>query len=803
MLKNYVKIALRNVQRYKGFSLINVIGLALSMAVCLLIILFIRDQKSYDNFHTDGDRMYRIYADYKAPSNRDNRLYAYSPVPLAEILRTETPGIESVIQIRQGFTANVNHRGNSLRLYGFYAEPSFFDFFSFDLTRGNARTALTTPNSVVISTETATRFFGEADPLGQVLTLDEQGDFTITGVLAPQTHPTHLPLDAITSMATLTPASQTHANQADWTWGIAHNYTYVLLEEGATPEMLEARLPGIIKQHFKPLEHSVLHTLRVQAISDINLATFKGNELGLVLPNFVAYFLLGLASVLMLVACFNYMNLTVARALKRAREVGVRKVVGARRSQIVFQFLVETLLVTFLSLALALVLLEWLLPAFNSLWLISFSKTAISVDFAGDAGLYLVLFGFTGFIALAAGLYPAFYLSRFQPATVVKGQSALRRRSGLTIRRGLTVTQLALSLIFMISTMLLYRQSAFMLKADYGFEAEHVINVNLQGVPYDVFRTAAVASPSVAAVSATSYLPGSGTREGIWLGREGMDKPIKGYEYAIDEHLIDNLGLTLLAGRNFSMDFSTDEDRAVILNETALRDLDLGAPREAIGRTITVDDQTEAEVIGVVADFQSNVIVLDVSPVALTYTPDHFFYANVRIHPGDSERALADLEAIWKTFNRPQSLDWGLYTVQLRNSPEMLIFGDFLRIIGLIAGLAIFIACLGLLAMATYSAQIRTKEVGIRKVMGAGVWNVTLLLSREFMALLLVAVVLAVPLAWLLNNAWLEQFANRIDFGAGTLAAGVAAVAVLALVTTCSQTIRAALVNPVESLRYE
>ena len=456
-----------------------------------------------------------------------------------------------------------------------------------------------------------------------------------------------------------------------------------------------------------------------------------------------------------------------------------------------------------LGLALALVLLDWLIPAFNSLWFISFSKTDLVVDFAGDAGLYLVLAGFTVLIEVVAGLYPALYLSRFQPATVVKGQSSLRRRSGLTLRRGLTVAQLTLSLLFMISTMLLYRQSAYMLEADYGFEAEHIINVNLRGVPYDVFRNAAVASPSVVGVSASSYLPAVGTRSGTWLEREGMDEPIKGYGYAIDEEFIDNLGLNLLAGRNFSMDFGTDENRAVILNETALRALGLGKPLDAIGATISLDGNTEAEVIGVVADFQSNLIMLDLSPVVLTYTPGEFFHANVRIHPGEQERAVADLQTIWKTFNRPEPLDWGLYTVQLRNSGEMLLFGDFIGIISLIAGLAIFIACLGLLAMATYSAVIRTKEVGIRKVMGAGVWNVVLLLSREFLALLMVAVVIAVPLAWFINNAWLAGFANRIDFGVGTMAAGVVAVLVLALVTTGSQTIRAALANPVESLRYE
>ena len=351
MLRNYLKIALRNVQRYKGFALINVLGLALSMAVCLLIILFIRDQKSYDDFHANGDRMYRIYSDYKSSSNRDNKIYATSPAVLAEVLRTEVPGVEAAIHLRRGFSGIVSHQGNSLRLFGFYADPSFFDFFSFELAQGNARTALTAPNSVILSPEAATKFFGGADPMGQVLTIPEQGDFTVTGVLAPGNDKTHLPLDAITSMATLTQSAEGRKVLSDWTWNISRSYTYVLLEEGAAPEMLEARFPGIIKRHFEPRNDFVLPGLRVESLSDINLGRFKGNEVGIVLPNIVAYFLLALASVLMLVACFNYVNLTVARALKRAREVGVRKVVGARRSQIVVQFLVETVLVAFLGLA--------------------------------------------------------------------------------------------------------------------------------------------------------------------------------------------------------------------------------------------------------------------------------------------------------------------------------------------------------------------------------------------------------------------------------------------------------------------
>ncbi len=802
MLRNYLKIALRNVQHYKGFALINVLGLALSMAVCLLIILFIRDQKSYDDFHTDKDRTYRIYSDYKAASNPDVKRYATSPASLAEVLRAEVPGVEAAIHLRRGFNGFVNHQGNSLLVYGFYADPSFFDFFSFELAQGDARTALTAPNSVILSPEAATKFFGKTDPMGQVLSIPEQGEFTVTGVLASENYKTHLPLDAITSMATLTQSAEGRALLANWTWNISRSHTYVRLEEGTAPEALAARLPGIIKQHYEPRNDFVLDRLNVEALTDINLGKFKGNEIGVVLPNIVMYLLLALASVLMLVACFNYVNLTVARALKRAREVGVRKVVGARRSQVVFQFLVETVLTAFLGLALALVLLEWLIPAFNSLWFISFSKTDLVVDFAGDAGLYLVLVGFTVLIAVVAGLYPALYLSRFQPATVIKGQSSMRRRSGLTLRRGLTVAQLTLSLLFMISTMLLYRQSAYMLEADYGFEADGIINVNLRGVPYDVFRNAAVASANVVDVSASSYLPGVGTRSSVWIARDGLDEPIQGYGYAIDEHFIDNLGLTLLAGRNFSTDFSTDENRAVILNETALRTLGLGTPLDALNATLTLDGTTEVEVVGVVADFQSNVIMLGSSPVVLTNTPGQFFHANVRF-AGEQERAVADLETIWQGFNRSEPPEWHLYSVQLRTSGEMRLYGDFMDIITLIVGLAIFIACLGLLAMATYSAEVRTKEVGIRKVMGAGVWNVVVLLSREFVALLLVAVAIAVPLAWFVNNAWLAGFANRIDFGVGTLVAGVVVVLVLTLISTGSQTLRAALTNPVESLRYE
>ena len=476
---------------------------------------------------------------------------------------------------------------------------------------------------------------------------------------------------------------------------------------------------------------------------------------------------------------------------------------GARRSHIVFQFLSESILVSLVALALAITFLAWILPRFNSLWFISFSETQIRVDVFQDINTYLIILAFSVVIGILAGLYPALYLSRFLPAKVLKGVLSKAGKTGLVLRKSLVVIQVAFSLIFIVSALVIYNQFQYMINADYGFEPADIVNVQLQDVDFDVFREKISSYPGVAEVSAISNLPMTGSRRDIWMRTEGMDQPEKGYRLSIDYNFIDNLGLSLLAGRGFSPEFGSDEENSVIINETAARRLNLGSSREVIGKSLTLFDDWQVQVIGVVKDFHTNEMVMGMDAIVLDYAPDQFEYANVRIHPGQLATVLPQIDEAWTTLGSVHAVQYQPYTVQIQQAPAMLVFEDFFGIIGIIAGIAVAIALLGLLGIAMFTVERRTKEVGIRKVLGAESSRVTLLLSKDFLVLIGIALIVALPLAWVVNNLWLQQFDFRITLSAVELIVGPVILLSLVVLTIGSQTLRAALKDPIDTLRYE
>lgn len=803
MIRNYLKVALRALWRHRAFTAINVFGLGLGLAVCLLIVLFIRDQRRYDAFHEGADRTYRIYSDFKASINPDANLYAGSPYRLAEIARAELPGVEAAAVLRSGFDGRVRGSGDAaLSFVGLYADPAFFDVFSFRLAAGDAQTALARPMSVVLSAQNAERFFGAADPVGQPFVLEDGRTFTVTGVLADVRYKTHLPLTAIASTASLAQTAEDRAWLDNWETSLRQSFTYVRLAPGTDAAAVEARLPAVIGEHFPPEGEDHLRALHLQPLTRINLGLLLDSTLGVVLPAFVGYFLLALALVVMAVACLNYVGLTTARALARAKEVGVRTVVGAQRTQLVAQFLVEALVVAGAALAVAALLLVWLVPAFNALSLVVLVNATLAVDLAGDAGLYGTVLAVTVLVALAAGLYPALYLTHFQAAVALKGMAALRQTRGAFLQKGLAVTQFALALVLVVTTVFLYRQATYLLTMDYGFEREHVVNVPVEGVSYDLFRAGALQSPAVAAVAGVSLLPAVEGRQDVWLRTPDAAEPVKGYTYGVDAGFVPTLGLRVVAGRGFDPARPAD-GRSVVLNEAAVRALGLGDARAAVGQPLVLGDSTAVEVVGVVADFQSNAAGEGISPVVLEYAPARIRWASVRVHPGEAARATAHLAGVWRQLGQTTPLQAETYDVQIAGGPDKLVLRDARNVVGFVAGLALVIACLGLLGLAAYAAERRTKEVGIRKALGAPSGRIVALLAREFAVLLAVAVAFALPAAWALNRLWLDFFAQRVALGAGPFVLGAALVVVLALLTIGSQALRAASTDPVKALRYE
>lgn len=798
MITNFLKVAFRNLVRHKGFSLINIIGLAFSLSLCLLILLFIQDQRDYDRFHQKADRIYRVTTRFEGGFG-----LATTPFQLGAYFRESYPEVEEVVRLKP-FSGVVSWNQTNIPLRGFYAGEQFFDLFSFDLLSGNPAYALSTPYSIVLSQEAAERFFGGGEAMGRELVLEHEGIFTVTGVLAPVPDRTSLQFDALISFTT----SQDGPVSKAWSDSPFDFYSYLLLKEGERADDLEQKFPELIERQYGSDRESQVGAFQLQPITNIRLGPTLSGQHGFTLPPVVLYAAGFLAFVVMVTACINYVSLSVARALKRAKEVGVRKVVGARRRHITGQFVIESVLISLTAFIPAFVLLFLLVPAFNRLWIIQFTGSQITVDFAGDMTVVLTFLLFTILVGVLAGIYPAFFLSSFRPIQVVKGLPALGGASRLTMRKILIVSQFALALLLITTTILLYRQARVLLVGDYGFNTEQVINLELQDAPYEPLKSALEQNPGILKVSASSSLPGTGEVKTSPAWRSHPDEKLTILsQYAVDYGFLDNMTVNLVAGRNFSPEFSTDSVQSAILNEKAVQALGFESARDALGQTFTTgyaDNLEEArnyQVVGVVQDFHFNRLESPIEPMMLHYRPDLFRYASVRIIPGEPGGVLEYVESTWKQFDRFHPLRMQFYDERL--DEQYVMYDDAIGVLGLASFMAVLIALLGLFGMSTYLVEARTKEVGVRKALGAGVPGLVLLLSREFLKLVVISAAIAVPLSWLLNSLWLQFFATRASLDIWVFGPAIFGLLGLTILTISSQTIRAAMTNPVDTLRYE
>lgn len=800
MLKNYLTIALRNLRKHKGFTSINVFGLAVSMAIALLVILFAKELYTYDRFHPDLDRLYRVTSTVTYPYGTWDM--ATSPGPLAEVLETDYPMVEETVRL-SSFGGLARYDEAAFSLQGLYADPTFFTLFGFELLAGDPETALDQPYAMVLTERTAAKFFGDADPLGQVITRDNIGDFTVTGVIASTQQNTHIKFEALLSMATLEARQQEGRDVQLDNWEVASSYyTYLRLREDTDPEDLVASFPDLMARVYpETAENPTPPALDVQAVAGITTGYDSySNEIS-ELGNMLQVTILSImALVVMLIAGFNYVSLATARSLKRAKEIGVRKVAGAHRSQIMRQFLGESILVSLLALVVAVGLLYWLVPAFNSLQLMREIDMQLTFDVTKDGGVYMAFITFAVLVGLSAGLYPAAHLSSFLPVHVLKSASHVRGLSSLTLRKVLVVSQFTLSLILIVITLVIYQQFTLITRADYGLDQEHILQVRLQGVSGEAFEAELERKAPVANVILASNMPIAGGNSSTNIQTEAMAEPTLIQYYAIDTEFLEELHLGVLAGRNFSEAFATDE-KGLLLTQAALSALGLGEPHEAIGQVVTFQSQADYTVVGVVDDFYALGYEMGYRPVALTFNPERYYYAIVRLHAGQVEAGLEALEATWATFAPGVTMRYEFFDQRLEE--DFVIIRDVIGMTTTVALIAILVACLGLLGMASYSAESRLREVGIRKVLGADVRQIVFLLSSEFIKLLVIAIAVGTPLAWIAGTLFLQQFANRVDLGVWMFALAISAMLLLSLTTIGSQTIRASHANPVDTLRHE
>ncbi len=790
MLKNYFLTALRNILRHKSFSLINILGLALSMSVCLLIILILVDQYRYDNFHKDRDRIYRVLTNNEL-SDDVFTLYATTAFPMASCLEDNYPVVERAATIYRDFGGGDGRAANKvINIELLQVDDGFFRIFNFPLEGTDREHALDDPNSIILTEETAEKFFGDSDPIGQPFAVDSVGQYIVSGIVPRNDFKSHIQFDALVSVK-----SMKRDMSENWN-NIYASYAYVLLKEGAVPQDLDLPFETIRKERYSG-DPERDFSFRLQELDEIVPGPLLGNELGFYLPRMVVIFMVVLALVLILTSAFNYTNMSLAKALTRAREIGVRKVAGALRSQVLVQFLAESLLSSLLALLLAYVILQFLTPAFVGMKFMSF----LEISPRENLTVYACFLLFAILTGIVAGLIPAFYMSTFNPVSVFKDTFGIRILSRMFLRKFLVVAQFSVSIILFITIVLLYRQLRYFMNTDYGFQKENILNVQLQGNDWERLKTELSYIPEVEQIAWASHIPAIGN---MWNDEAYLDDEEDKFDLAyfcVDPNYMEVLELNLLAGTNLPENPGTGGEKYIILNETAVEKFGFQDPQAALQQTITIDDSLLLKVIGVMEDYHYFAMFSRIGPMGLRYRPGSFNYAHLKVRSADIPSTMRKIEKAWEKVDPDREMKAEFMDREIRE--YYTLFGDILWMVGFACLLAILIACMGLFGMAAYSTESRIKEIGIRKALGAKSSDIAYIVSRSYIRLIGIAILIALPISYFGNNLWLQNFTYRVKFGAGSLLLGALFIIAVSFLTILSQTLKASGQNPVDSLRYE
>ncbi len=790
MFRNYLVVAIRNLLRHRIYSSINVLGLAIGMACCIVISLFVRFELDWDTNHQLAERIFRMNI------RSGDRWHATAPDPLGPLMLQTFPEIETFVRTIQD--------GGKLTRYGekrfyesiLYADKAIFDVFDFPFVAGDPGTALEDPRSMVITEETARKYFGKLSPMGETLVVGDR-EYRISGVVAD------IPDNSSVQFDFLGPHSALEGIRSDLdSWCCANFETYLVLTKGQKPDRLEQALADLMLGRAGDKDRRFLNELELQRLSDIHLSV--EGRIGYV------YAFTIIAVFILTIACINFMNLATARAAGRAREVGLRKVIGAYRYQLAVQFLGEALITTLIALPLSVALIEVSLPYLNAL-----AGARVEIDYGSDADLLLGLVGVSLLVGLIAGSYPAAYLSSFQPSHVLKGEVSAGTTAS-RLRKLLVVVQFTVSIVLIIGTAVVFRQIHYMRMKDLGLNKEHVLvihrlesampyQVDSSSQRYDTFKQELLKHPGVLGATVSSAIP-VGRGIGRWAFRREDEPSTQAIaSYIIDENFLDVLDIEVIAGRRLMVSRASDVKGAFVINETAMRDrLGVQDPNDALGVRVKWTGNWGA-VVGVVEDFHFDSLEKELRPLVLTLNHNYRQWGSTfiltRVDAGQMDHVMSHLRTTWSNLASGHPL---VYTFLDED------FGRLYRneerlgtLIGIFALLAVFVGTLGLFGLAAFAAQQRTKEIGIRKVLGASEFSLIWLLSNEFIILVLLANLIAWPLAYTVMDRWLQNFAYHTDLGIFTFVlSGILALGI-ALATVSYQTFKAARMNPVDALRYE
>ena len=802
MLQSYFKIAVRNLYRNKVYAAINIIGLAIGVASCILIFLYVQDELSYESNFSKSDRIVRVVGEIVFEGQQDN--FAVTPLPLVDALQNFS-GVEAATQLSHARKQTIWYNNQVFtedKLL--YADSSFFKIFDYEFIVGNPATALNGPHKIVLTEALATKYFGTAaQALGKALQFSSNA-YTVTGVYRDEGH-SHIQATGLLSRSSID--SDHSEEEIKQLWFSLNRHTYALLPSRKQISGFQAQLDKLSQNFINPwIEENKVNARMKLIAQPLKEVHFDDRYMHSLSPSgnmAYVYIFSAVAVFLLLIASINYMNLATARSAKRAKEVGLRKVVGADRSQLIGQFLGESMLLTLVAVLIALALVQVFIPSFNALTDKSFTS-----NFFWDRGFMLVLVGIVVLVGVLAGSYPAFFLSRFKPADVLKSDRTPKGSSAI-LRKALVVLQFGISLIMIIGTIVVFAQMRYLKNADLGFKKEQVLAID---IPFGdstlvgrlpVIKEILLQNPNITHVSNAYSLPSEPRDRSLMLIEQGNKMVEKTMDLmAVDHDFIPLMDIELKAGRNFSRNIATDQEHSIIINEAAAKWLGWDDP---VGKKLMKGNKaiadTPTRVIGVVKDFHVESLHAEVKPMALVLLPESPGYMLLRIKPENQAATIQFVEQQWRQFDQKHPMEYffmdEFFDRQYKAEEKLLtVFGYF-------ATLTILIACLGLFGLASFTAEQRTKEIGIRKVLGASESGIVLLIVKDFAILVLLAIALATPVAWYSMSTWLQDFAYRIDLSWWIFAlAGITAMAV-ALATVSLQAMKAALLDPVVALRNQ
>jgi len=783
MFRNYLKIALRNLRKYKSYSFINITGLALGMASSILILLWVQDELSYDKFNENIDNLFRIIGT-ETMSGSKVRAYSVIPSPVSSTLKSEYPEVVNTARFKTLGTRVIQNDDMIFSETGFaFVDPSLFELFTFPFEKGDPETALSDPYSMVISVEMAEKYFGEENPLGQTILVDNRFEFMVTGVMK------NIPVNSHMQFHFAVPFEILKEYNRDIDgWGTYAYYIYVLLDNNADYKEFDSKITGIVKEN----NPGSVMALSLQPVRDINLYSRLITGMGGRGDIKYIYLFSLIAGFILIMACINFMNLTTARSGNRAKEVGMRKVAGAGKKEIMRQFFGESLFISFIALIFAVFLVSLILPSFSTL---SGKQLTFNPFKTGPVLFGLILI--TLITGIISGSYPALFLSTFKPVIVLKGRFSSGSKGSL-FRKILVVFQFILTITLVIGTLIIYKQLNFVRNQKLGYDKDHILCLDLKGdlvQRYETLKNELIKNPGVLNVTAGSDMPTyihASMNLSEWEGKNTDD------QFAIDilwwdYNYLKTFGLEMANGRFFSPETVGDESGGLIVNERAVQAMNMESP---LGKRVF-----DIPIIGILKDFHFESLHAPIKPLLIAYSPKEYRYIFIKINSYDVDETINSLETTWKNFARSFPFEFRFLDEHIDN-----LYRTDRQIGNLITWatvLALFIACLGLFGLASFTAEQRTKEIGIRKVLGASVSGIIILLSREFVKWILIANIIAWPVAYFCMTRLLRVYAYRININILTFILATAFALVVALLTVSIQSIRAALANPVNSIKYE